>query len=167
MNKRGVSPVVATVLLIVLVVILAVIIFLWARGFLSESAVKGERAVQVSCADVEFNTQIVANAIECASTPGGTASVDINNIGNIPIFGVQVLRSRHSEGSIDNIPLVDQPFATGTVTIGESSYACLGITVMPQDAFRIVPKVLAEQDGKRIAYTCPESDGITVAYVGF
>src|SRR3989338_1007131 len=132
MERRGVSPVVATVLLIVIVIVLATIIFLWARGFLSESAVKGDRAVQVSCADVDFEAQVVSNAGECANMACqfgetgacGTAAVDINNIGNIPIYGVQVLRYDASAGSIDNVPLVDQHFDGGTVTIGKSSYAC-------------------------------------------
>ena len=163
MNRRGVSPVVATVLLIVIVVVLAVIIFLWARGFLSESAVKGDRVVSISCADVEFDAQVVVVANEC----DGDSAVDINNIGNIPIYGVQVLRYDSSAGSIEDVPLTDQPFVAGTVTIGRSSYACLGISVEPEDAFRIVPKLLAEKDGKKIAYTCPEKDGITIAYVGF
>ena len=162
MKRRGVSPVVATVLLIVIVVILAVIIFLWARGFLSESAVKGDRAVQVSCADVDFEAQVVASASEC----GGGSAVDINNIGNVPIYGAQVLKYDAATGSIDDI-LGDQPFNGGTVTIGKSSFVCLGVTVNNQDAFRIVPKLLAEKEERKIVYTCPEKDGITIAYIGF
>ena len=162
MNRRGVSPVVATVLLIVIVVVLAVIIFLWARGFLSESAVKGDRAVTVSCVGVQFDAQVVPTATEC-----GSAAVDINNVGNIPIYGVEVFKYDSTSGSIDKVPLNDQPFVGGTITIGRSSYVCLNINVANQDAFRIVPKLLAEKDGKKIAYTCPEKDGITIAYVGF
>ena len=167
MKRRGVSPVVATVLLIVIVVVLAVIIFLWARGFLSESAVKGDRAVSVSCADVQFEAQVVPQASECASVSGGEAAVDINNVGNVPIYGVQVFAYDQSTGSIE--PLfndVDQPFAVGTITIGRSASVCLGDDVQSEDAFRIVPKLLAEKDGQKVAYTCPEKDGITIAYVG-
>lgn len=40
-NKRGLSPIIATVLLIFLVLILASIVFLWARGFFSEQLEKG------------------------------------------------------------------------------------------------------------------------------
>ena len=170
MNRRGVSPVVATVLLIVIVVVLAVVIFLWARGFLSESAVKGDRAVSVSCAGVQFDAQVIPDATECHTQSGGptaTAAVDINNLGNIPIYGVEVFEYDSTKGSIDKVPLSDQPFVSGTITIGRSSYACLNRAVQNQNAFRIVPKLLAEKDGKKIAYTCPEKDGITIAYVGF
>jgi flagellin-like protein len=54
MKKKGVSPVIATVLLVSIVIILGVIIFLWARGFVEESAQKGGRAVDMSCDDVNF-----------------------------------------------------------------------------------------------------------------
>lgn len=162
MFKRGVSPVVATVLLIVIVIVLAAIIFFWARGFLSESAAKGDRAVQVSCADVDFEAEVVPSADEC----DGDAAVDINNIGNVPIYGAQVLQYDPTTGSIEPTEVTNQDFE-GTITIGESSYACLNIEVQSQDTFRVVPKLLAEQDGQKIIYTCPEKDGITIAYVGF
>ena len=165
MERRGVSPVIATVLLIVIVVILALIIFFWARGFLSESAVKGDRAVQVSCADVDFEVQVVPDASNCpdGNNPAGYyAAVDINNIGNIPIYGVQVLEYDETLGSI----IVDEPFVSGTITIGKSASICLGKDVNSPDAFRVVPKLLAETDGRKVAYTCPEKDGLTIAYVG-
>jgi len=164
MLKRGVSPVVATVLLIVIVVVLAGIIFLWARGFLSESAVKGDRVVETSCADVKFEAQIISNADECLNVAGGSAAIDINNIGNVPIYGVQVLKYDSDTGSID-IKVVDKPFNGGTITVGKSTSTCLEISVSAQDSFRVVPKLLAEKGDTKIAYTCPEKDGITVAYV--
>ena len=174
MKRRGVSPVIATVLLSVIVVVLAAIIFIWARGFLSESAVKGDRAVSVSCADVEFEAEVVPHASECSAAscePGEPnpcdAAVDINNIGNVPIYGVQVFAYDQETGSIQPLINVDQPFAVGTITIGRSASVCLGQNIQSQDAFRIVPKLLAEKDGQRVAYTCPEKDGITIAYVGF
>ncbi len=162
MNKRGVSPVVATVLLIVIVVVLAAIIFVWARGFLSESAVKGDRAVETSCTDVDFEVRVVSDAGECS--PESPAAIDINNIGNIPIYGIQVLRYKSDTGSIDNIALKDQSFASGTVTVGKSASVCLDTGVGPGDTFRVIPKLLAEKGDMKIAYTCPEKDGITVAY---
>ena len=115
MLKRGVSPVVATVLLIVIVVILGAIIFIWARGFLSESAVKGDRVVESSCNDVKFEVQIVKVVSECST---GSA-IDINNIGNIPIYGVKVLQFNEDEGSADTV--FDGAFESGTITVGKSS----------------------------------------------
>ena len=166
MNKRGVTPVVATVLLIAIVVALAMIVFFWARGFLTESAQKGERAVEVSCGGVEFEAQVVDEAGECQDNSGGHSAVDINNIGNIPIYGVRVIEYNENLGSADAVALSDQPFVGGTITIGKSSYVCLNRVVTNEEAFRIIPKLLAQKEDRKIVYTCPEDKGITVAYVG-
>jgi len=64
MKKKGVSPVIATVLLISIVIILGVIIFLWARGFVEESAQKSDRAVDMSCDDINFEAGYNDNAGE-------------------------------------------------------------------------------------------------------
>ena len=39
-EKKGVSPIISTVLLIVIVIILAIIILLWSRGFVKEIITK-------------------------------------------------------------------------------------------------------------------------------
>lgn len=165
MNRRGVSPVIATVLLIAIVVVLAGIIFIWAKGFLSESAVKGDRAVEMSCTDVDFEAQIVRAVQECPEGSGTYLdAIDINNIGNIPIYGVQILSYNPVTGSIDST-VVDQPFNGGTLTVGQSSSVCLGEQVGSQNTFRVVPKLLAQSGDKKVAYTCPEKDGITVVAI--
>ena len=164
MFKRGVSPVIATVLLIVLVVILASIIFIWARGFLSEGAIKGDRVVESSCEDVKFEVRIAQSASQCQNgndPPGFFSAIDVNNIGNIPIYGVKVLEFKESEGSID---IFDQSFVAGTIKTGQSSYGCLSKVVNPGDKFKIIPKLLAENKERKIAYTCPEKDGVEVVF---
>ena len=172
-DKKGVSPIIATVLLIAIVIVLAAIIFLWARAFLSEKAVKGDRAVEVSCGEVEFESEVVENAancpdLQCVSTSncvGGItkeSAIDINNIGNVPIYGIKVFEWDEGLGSV----VAEEPLVGGTITIGKSVFVCLGRDVDIGNSFRVVPKLLAEQDGKRVAYTCPEKDGITVAYAG-
>lgn len=163
MNKKGVSPVIATVLLIVIVIVLATIIFIWAKSFLTESATKGDRVVEASCEDVVFEAQIAINAPECIIT-GQTSALDINNIGNIPIYGVKVLKYDKSTGNIDPLTLNDQTFIGGTVKIGQSSYVCID-SVRTGDTFRVIPKLLAEKEKTKITYTCPEKDGITVTVV--
>lgn len=163
MFKKGVSPVVATVLLIVIVIVLGTIIFIWARGFLSESATKGDRVVESSCEDVNFEVQIAPGASQCDN--GNGWAIDINNIGNIPIYGIKVLRYDDSTGAIDNIPLSDETFEGGTVTVGRSSYVCMTNEPLNSgDKFRIIPKLLAEKEERKIAYTCPEKDGQTIVY---
>ena len=78
-NKKGVSPVVATVLLVVMVIFLALIIFLWFRGLTKESITKfGGTNIELVCNDVSFS----------ADYSFGTLT--ISNVGNVPIFGMSV-----------------------------------------------------------------------------
>lgn len=157
MNRRGVTPVIATVLLIAIVVVLGTIIFFWARGFLTESAEKDGKAVSVSCAEVKFEAKVIAQASQC---PTSSSAIDVNNIGNIPIYGVQVLEYSQNDANADVLSLSDQPFVGGTITIGKSSYVCLNKVVSNTASFKIIPKLLAERGGKKIVYTCPEKDGL-------
>ena len=78
LSKKGLSPVVATVLLVSLVVILGVIIFLWARSVIPEVIEKNGEAIENVCSYVQFE----------ASYEG--YSLIINNIGNIPIYGLEI-----------------------------------------------------------------------------
>ncbi len=161
MKKSGVTPVIATVLLIAIVVVLGTIIFFWARGFLIESAEKEGRSVSVSCAQVEFEAKVIAQASQCPSLSNSlNSAIDINNIGNIPIYGVQVLEYNQNDANAEVLSLSDQPFVGGTIIGGKSSYVCLDKVVTNTDTFRIVPKLLAERGGNKIIYTCPEKDGL-------
>ena len=78
-NKRGISPVIATVLLIAMVVVIGLIIFLWFKGMTEETITKfGGTNINLICADVSFES----------SYSGGQLS--ISNIGNVPIFGMKL-----------------------------------------------------------------------------
>lgn len=77
-NKRGVSPVIATVLLIAMVIVLGLIIFLWFKSFTKEAITKfdGEN-VELVCGDVAFSS----------SYSGGT--LYISNDGAVPIYSLK------------------------------------------------------------------------------
>lgn len=88
MNKRGVSPVIATVLLIGLVVTLGVVVFLWFRSFTQEAVTKfGGENIELVCGNVQF---------EASYSSGGNLA--ISNFGNVPIysFNIQI----NSEGGV-------------------------------------------------------------------
>jgi len=53
-NIRGLSPVIASVLMIMLVLFLAALIFLWSRGFISEQIEKMGKPIDDYCADVNI-----------------------------------------------------------------------------------------------------------------
>lgn len=86
-QKRGISPVIATMLLISIALLLAVIIFLWAKAFLDERIQKdlggGPEPIESFCKDVNFE----AEAFSDYSTK---SYVRVVNRGNIPIHGLEI-----------------------------------------------------------------------------
>lgn len=97
-KKRGISPVIATVLLVAMVVVIGLIIFLWFRGITEEAITKfGGRNIELVCEDVEFLSDY--------STATGILS--ISNIGNVPVFGMKVRIFK--QGSYETPDIKDLP----------------------------------------------------------
>ena len=79
MKKRGVSPVIATVLLVTMVVVIALIIFLWFRNISQEAITKFDGTnVEVVCSDVSFDASYSSNNLYV-----------INN-GNVPMYSMKL-----------------------------------------------------------------------------
>ena len=83
-DRRGLSPVIASVLMILLVLVLAAMIFLWARGFIDEQIEKYGQPIESLCESVDFAVQIV--------TPGEASkyALEVVNRGDIDIFHLDV-----------------------------------------------------------------------------
>ena len=77
-NSRGLSPVIASVLLILLVLVLAAMIFLWARGFISEQVEKFGKPIDQICESVDFEVQRVGSDLE------------VVNRGNVDIYYLSI-----------------------------------------------------------------------------
>lgn len=74
MKKKGLSPVITTVILIALVIVIISIIFFWFRGMVQEGGTKFGKNIQLVCEDVVFE----------ATYESGTLNI-VNN-GNVPIY---------------------------------------------------------------------------------
>jgi len=77
-NSRGLSPVIASVLLILLVLVLAAMIFLWARGFIAEQVEKFGKPIDQICESVDFEVQRVGSDLE------------VINRGNVDIYYLSI-----------------------------------------------------------------------------
>ncbi len=84
-NKKGISPIITSILLVAIVIVITSIIFLWFRGMVEEGVTKFGKNIKLVCEDVEFE----------ASYSSGT--INIVNTGNVPIFRVNLKISQ--EGS--------------------------------------------------------------------
>ncbi|MBI2044393.1 hypothetical protein HYT24_03450 [Candidatus Pacearchaeota archaeon] len=78
MKKSGVSPMVATILLIAMMIIIILILFLWFRGLTQEAVTKFDKNAELVCGEVFFQ----------ASYENGM--LGISNTGNVPIYDIKV-----------------------------------------------------------------------------
>jgi flagellin-like protein len=83
-KKRGISPLVATVLLIAFTVVLRILVILWGRNFLEERAQKTEQLAQkkVDCLNVDIDALSVSRT---SKDPNSDIHLELENQGNIDI----------------------------------------------------------------------------------
>ncbi|MEI6849634.1 MAG: archaellin/type IV pilin N-terminal domain-containing protein [archaeon] len=114
-NKKGLSPVIATTLLILIAVIIALIIFLWVKAFIGEKIQKdlgaGPEAIENFCGADQL--VFSANAI----LSGSDLKIELQNSGNIPIQGIQVARKGLASVKI----IGNASFSGGPLTSGDDS----------------------------------------------
>lgn len=75
-KKKGLSPIIASVLLILLVLVLASIVFIWARGFVGEQIEKFGAPIEESCDGISFEVAKIGNNLEVLNKGG----VDIRHL---------------------------------------------------------------------------------------
>lgn len=151
-KKKGLSPVVATVLLITIVIVIALIIFLWAKGFVSERVQKFGQAVEYSCGNNEKSVDFVADYVRAENKIG------LVNRGNVPLYGVVVKEIRPGTASKVN---TKEPFGR-TLSVGESREIELSSLNDKSTGLLIVPIILGQSGAERIAYTCDDAFGFPI-----
>lgn len=85
-KKKGVSPVIATVLLVSLVLVLVAIIFLWSKQFITEQVQKNGADVNTVCKDVVFDVE------HNLGSSGASNSLELQfvNRGNVNIYDFDI-----------------------------------------------------------------------------
>jgi len=150
--KRGLSPVIATVLLISLALILAVIVFLWARGFIEEKIQKFEEPIERACEDVSFSVDIDSSSNE----------IKLTNIGTVPLYGVEIrkksdlgLISKVGTASFDKQGIGIPKGAEETSQINNEG----SVKIIQKDVALIIPILLGETEEFKKSYVCDEKFG--------
>jgi len=142
MSKRGVSPIIATVLLVLIAVIIAGIIFVWARSFVSEKTTKFGSAIELSCTDIKFNAEAFA----------GEKKLYIVNQGTVPLYGMEIRKK--GLGSVKSVGKFDK----NTVSNGETNTIAFDPGILTAgDQLIIVPIIIGTQGDVKKAYTCDEA----------
>lgn len=126
MQKKGISPVIATVMLIGIAIALFLIIFFWLKGFQKEVIMKQGTAIENLCPRIRFEVTKIGS------------SISIRNEGEIPIQKFKIIVDGNAKelnrsllageisemqiGSCKNIRII--PFLRGQTSKGFKDYAC-------------------------------------------
>lgn len=161
MNKKGLSPVIATVLLISIALILAIIIFLWARSFLNEKAMKFEEPVESSCEKLQFD-------FEASSNTDGTIRLDLVNTGSIALYGFEIMKIGAGKIEyVDDFTQSEPNGLSGSLKPGESA-SVAGVYVDTSDGtseLSAVPIIIGEVGNTKKSYVCDEKYGVRSSIV--
>jgi FlaG/FlaF family flagellin (archaellin) len=117
-GKRGLSPVVASVLIILLVMALFSIIFSWARGFVADQTEATSDPNTKLCPAVEF---IIMNT----SVVGTNTALEIVNRGDVDIdsFNFKISYNDGNSETINlNIGALAKGSSTGSIDFGNSGF---------------------------------------------
>lgn len=153
-NKKGVSPVIATVLLIGMVVVLALIVFVWMRALARETITKfdGEN-IELSCDKVSID----------ADYSSSSGILTVTNNGNTPIYRLKMKIEEVGRERTEIITEDDQWPKFGIdagMTYSSEAYA---LDISGSEEVVLIPVLLGNtDDGKKKTFTCDENFGYKV-----
>ena len=143
-NKKGISPVITTMLLIALTIGIIAIIFFWFRGMVKESITKFNENIELTCEKLNFE----------ASYTSETLSI-VNN-GNVGIISLEI-----KYGSFGNYQTKSiKDFTDGVnwprngLNSGESSSLYIGDEIGDAEKIIVYPVLLGTAKGKQRLFTC-------------
>ena len=148
-SKRGISPVIATVLLIALMIALFVIIFWWATNFIQEEIAKFDKPIKSSCDAADISVSI--------RTSG---ELSVVNRGNIDLYGLDI-QVDDGQGNKLTTGLRNKYLDKFPIRAGEST-TFEDFVVGDQEKITAYPVLLGVgNEDKHKAYTCLEN-GINI-----
>ena len=150
-GKKGLSPVIATVLLVAITLVLAIIVFLWARSFVGESIQKEGRDIDQSCGETGFRAEVIR-------VSDSEATLFIENTGRVPLFGAEI-RKKQVIGEIKKVETFQNKNVYSGET-GEIDLSDIANDLNIGDSVIIVPVLLGETEQAKKAYVCDKDYGV-------
>lgn len=153
LKKKGVSPVIATVLLVAIVVVIGLIIFFWFRSFTKDAITKFDNQnVEILCQDISFQANY-QNGI-----------LTISNNGNIPIYDFNLKVEKNFGGystfsireDVDDFES-EYGLIAGKTIIFQSSE--IGTILSDSEKIEIIPILLGAYKKQQKTYVCGDEFG--------
>jgi flagellin-like protein len=142
--KKGLSPVIATVLLIAVVISLSAIVFFWARGFIPSVIQKSGISASQACSEIVLTATY--------SSYENPTLLTVTNNGNIPI-------SRFSVAAESNGEIISTDFSD-SVLVGNS----VSETYSPAEgaSITLTPSILGEGGSQKKLYKCENTFDVVI-----
>lgn len=142
MRKRGISPVIATVLLIAMVIVIGLIVFLWFRGLTQEAVTKfGGTNIELICEDILFD----------ASYSSGT--LYISNTGNVPIYSMKLKIQQGGNYETKDLSELSSSWPVAGINQGGVFSGKVSLS-SGADEITITPVLIGSSDEGKRTYTC-------------
>jgi len=139
MEQEGISPIMATILLVGVAIVAFVFVFVWSKGFSQESILKFNGPIENSCLNISFDAGISENSQE----------IYINNLGKVPIYGFSIDMVSGGKSYLRFVRPAD-----GNIYAGESD--TLVIDLSNSEKANITPVLLGQGQvsGSSIMHPC-------------
>jgi len=145
--KKGLSPVIATMLLVAIVIVIAMIIFMWFKGIQEEAITKFDgKNVKLVCEEVSFDADYAGEMIF------------IMNTGNVPIYKMKA--QIYSTGAHQTETIDAGWPSTGLNQGGAFSGTITGAATA--NKIVLVPVLVGETESGEKAYTCDDRFGYEI-----
>ena len=155
-NKKAVSPVVSTILLVMIVLIIAILIILWAKGFHKEVIEK----------EIDGNKKRVnefCNEVKLKSILNVDGTFGFENIGNVPLYGFSVKMSELDSGKSKAYYFSGKNVNPGfSVMIDSSLDSSFTISYDKYEEVKVFPILLGEAKTGTKEFQCPEENALEI-----
>ena len=149
-SRKGISPLIATVILIGIAIALFGVVFFWLSGLVSEQVQKFDKPIDIQCESLVFSVRVADN------------NVYINNQGNIPIAGIIVTAKINGKTLTSKAKMpVDGVVAAGETDVIDVSG--IGFDISSAQTKTIIPILQGktEKTGKTQRYIC-KTKGVSI-----
>ena len=143
LNNKGVSPVIATILLVGIVMVMGLIIFVWLRGLAGETITKFDKNAELVCEEIQFEASY------------STGELSISNIVNVPIFQMKVKISNKGNFETSNLNTLTESWPGSGLNQGAGFSGTM--TFSNAEKIVLIPVILgSSKDGEK-TFVCDEA----------
>jgi len=150
LNKRGISPVIATVLLIAMVVVIGLIVFLWFRGMVVEEGIKFEKNIKLNCPDIDFEASYSGNILS------------ILNRANVPIYKMKIKILKEGSYETKDLDDLSENWPELGLGQGEAFSGNIGNEIEDANKIILIPVLIGSSGEGKKTYMCEEQYGYEI-----